>query len=130
MGDKPEISHEDTITVAPAISNLPAQEPKAYSEGVCAVSADFDPEKWSYEAVVERSRVRPWRMEKLKMAEQWRENPGIDFPMKCWQDDPASEDCDREIANEVSAVGVGGGWGVGEVGGVKITLSHNSVQLK
>ncbi|MBD2302559.1 hypothetical protein [Nostoc sp. FACHB-190] len=66
-----------------------SQEPKAHHEGVCAVAADSDPEKWSYEAVVERSRVRPWRMEKLKMAEQWRENPGDDFLMECWADDPA-----------------------------------------
>jgi len=31
----------------------------------------------------------PWRMEKLKIAEQWRENPGDDFLMECWADDPA-----------------------------------------
>ncbi|BBD62934.1 hypothetical protein NIES2109_57840 (plasmid) [Nostoc sp. HK-01] len=89
LSDEPEISHEDTFSAAPAMSNLPAQEPKAHHEGVCAVTADSDPEKWSYEAVVERSRVRPWRMEKLKMAEQWRENPGDDFLMECWADDPA-----------------------------------------
>nr|WP_322666217.1 hypothetical protein [Dendronalium sp. ChiSLP03b]MDZ8209000.1 hypothetical protein [Dendronalium sp. ChiSLP03b] len=23
------------------------------------------------------------------MAEQWRENPGVDFLMECWADDPA-----------------------------------------
>ncbi|MFN6571777.1 hypothetical protein [Dendronalium sp. ChiSLP03b] len=28
-------------------------------------------------------------MEKLKMAEQWRENPGVEFLMECWADDPA-----------------------------------------
>ncbi|MCC5633834.1 hypothetical protein LC613_41180 [Nostoc sphaeroides CHAB 2801] len=53
------------------------------------MAADSDPEKWSYEAVVERSKVRPWRMEKLKMAEQLRENPGVEFLMECWADDPA-----------------------------------------
>ncbi|MBD2458328.1 hypothetical protein H6G80_30205 [Nostoc sp. FACHB-87] len=89
LGDELGVTHEDTITAAPAESNLPAQEPKAHSEGVCAVAADSDPEKWSYEAVVERSRIRPWRMEKLKIAEQWRENPGDDFLMECWADDPA-----------------------------------------
>ena len=81
--------HKDTFSAAPAKSNLPAQEPKAHHEGVCAVAADSNPEKWSYEAVVERSRVRPWRMEKLRIAEQWRENPGDDFLMECWADDPA-----------------------------------------
>ncbi|MBD2302581.1 MULTISPECIES: hypothetical protein [Nostocales] len=96
LGDEPGTNHEDTISAAPAESNLPAQEPKAHSvraasrrEGVCAVAADSDPEKWSYEAVVERSKARPWRMEKLKMAELLCENPGDDFLMECWADDPA-----------------------------------------
>ncbi|MBD2441322.1 hypothetical protein H6G69_31840 [Nostoc sp. FACHB-110] len=94
LGDEPGASHEDTFPAAPAVpenrhSAAFSQEPKAHSEGVCAETADSDPEKWSYEAVVERSRIRPWRMEKLKMAEQWRENPGDDFLMECWADDPA-----------------------------------------
>jgi len=41
-------------------------------------------------------------------AEQLRENPGDDFLMERWADDPASEDCDQETGGEVSAVGVGG----------------------
>ncbi|MBD2491714.1 hypothetical protein [Aulosira sp. FACHB-615] len=94
LGDESGTNHEDTIIAAPAVpenshSVLSSQEPKPHSEGVCAVKSDSDPEKWSYEAVVERSRVRPWRMEKLKIAEQWRENPGDDFLMECWADDPA-----------------------------------------
>jgi len=94
LGDEAIAHHEDTVSAAPAVSekspsNSPSQEPKAHHEGVCAVAADSDSEKWSYEAVVERSRVRPWRMEKLKMAEQWRENPGDEFLMECWADDPA-----------------------------------------
>ncbi|WP_224087864.1 hypothetical protein [Nostoc sp. MS1] len=28
-------------------------------------------------------------MEKLKMAGLLKENPGLDFLMECWQDDPA-----------------------------------------
>ncbi|MBD2459206.1 hypothetical protein H6G80_34865 [Nostoc sp. FACHB-87] len=89
LSDDAIARHEDTVSAASAESNLPAQEPKVHNEGVCAVAADSDPEKWSYEAVVERSRIRPWRMEKLKIAEQWRENPGDDFLMECWADDPA-----------------------------------------
>jgi hypothetical protein len=89
LGDESGTNHEDHLSAAPAISNLPVQEPKAHHEGFCAVTADSNPEKWSYEAVVERSRVRPWRMDKLKMAEQLRENPGNDFLMECWADDPA-----------------------------------------
>ncbi|MBD2441616.1 hypothetical protein H6G69_33405, partial [Nostoc sp. FACHB-110] len=94
LDDEQGVSYEDTFSAAPAVpennhSAPSSQEPKAHSEGVCAVTADSDPEKWSYEAVVERSRIRPWRMEKLKIAEQWRENPGDDFLMECWADDPA-----------------------------------------
>lgn len=40
-------------------------------------------------------------MEKLKMVEQIRENPGLEFLMECWVDDPVSADCDREIAGKV-----------------------------
>ncbi|WP_414573523.1 hypothetical protein [Nostoc sp. CCY 9925] len=51
------------------------------------------------------------------MAEQLRENLGVKFLMECWTDDPASEDCDREIGGEISAVGVGsGGWAVDGMG--------------
>lgn len=58
------------------------------------------------------------------MAEQQRENPGVDFLMECWADDPASADCDQEAGSEVSALGIGGcGWGVGEMGGVLVTNS-------
>ncbi|MBD2440587.1 hypothetical protein [Nostoc sp. FACHB-110] len=94
LGDQAIARSEDTVSVAPAVpenshSAPSSQEPKALHDGVCAVAADSDPEKWSYEAVVERSRIRPWRMNKLKMAEQWRENPGDDFLMECWADDPA-----------------------------------------
>ncbi|MDZ8106713.1 MAG: hypothetical protein RM338_14000 [Nostoc sp. DedQUE12a] len=35
------------------------------------------------------SRVRPWRMDKLKMGEKLHENPGVEFLMECWADDPA-----------------------------------------
>jgi hypothetical protein len=94
LGNEAIVPHKDTVSAAPAVpeNSHPAssfQKPKAHHEGVCAVSADSDPEKWSYEAVVERSRVRPWRMEKLKMAEQLCENPGDEFLMECWADDPA-----------------------------------------
>jgi hypothetical protein len=92
-GEKPDCSveprdfHEDLISAAPATPNF--EEPKNHREEVCGVISDSNPEKWSYEAVVERSKIRPWRMEKLKMAEQLRENPGDDFLMECWADDPA-----------------------------------------
>ncbi len=46
-------------------------------------------EKWSSEAIAARSKTRPWRMEKLKMAGILSENPGLEFLQECWQNDPA-----------------------------------------
>jgi hypothetical protein len=48
-------------------------------------------DKWSSEAIAVRSKARPWRMEKLKMAGILREKPDFDFLLECWQDDPALE---------------------------------------
>lgn len=65
--------------------------------------------------------ARLWRIEKLKMAEQLRENPGDEFLMECWEDDPALRIVIKINGGEVSALGVaGGGWCAGEVGGVAI----------
>ncbi|RCJ40892.1 hypothetical protein A6770_37085 [Nostoc minutum NIES-26] len=97
-------SHEDPLSAAPAVPNFSdqtshvatlmdenpfSQEPKDHHEGQSSALADSNPEKWSHEAVVARSKARPGRMEKLKMAEQLRENPGVEFLMECWDDDPA-----------------------------------------
>ncbi|AUB44149.1 Methyl-accepting chemotaxis protein (plasmid) [Nostoc flagelliforme CCNUN1] len=46
-------------------------------------------EKWSYEAIVARSNLRPARREKLNRAANSGENPGFDFLQECWNDDPA-----------------------------------------
>ena len=45
-------------------------------------------EKWSHEAIVARSNVRPERMQKLKVAANSGQNPGLDFLQECWNDDP------------------------------------------
>ncbi|WP_225912472.1 hypothetical protein [Nostoc flagelliforme] len=46
-------------------------------------------EKWSHEAIVARSNIRPVRREKLNRAANSGQNPGLDFLQKCWNDDPA-----------------------------------------
>jgi hypothetical protein len=46
-------------------------------------------EKWSHEAIVARSNMRPVRREKLNRAANSGENPGLDFLLSCWNDDPA-----------------------------------------
>jgi hypothetical protein len=50
-----------------------------------APSAD----KWSHEAIAIRSKMRPLRMEKLKLAGMLGEKPDFKFLAECWNDDPA-----------------------------------------
>jgi hypothetical protein len=64
-------------------------EVKAVHEGTCSAASMQNPEKWSHEAIVARSNVRPERMQKLKVAGNSGQNPGFDFLQECWQDDPA-----------------------------------------
>jgi hypothetical protein len=52
-------------------------------------SAALVTEKWSHEAIVARSNMRPVRREKLNRAANSGENPGFDFLQECWNDDPA-----------------------------------------
>ncbi|MBD2505239.1 hypothetical protein [Anabaena azotica] len=118
LGDEPGTSHEGHISAAPIASGFensvtqskepaghsqPATlsaekqdlgvEPKATHEGggsaPSAPEPETQPDKWSSEAIALRSKARPWRMEKLKMAGLLKENPGLDFLMECWNDDPA-----------------------------------------
>ncbi|MDM9580218.1 hypothetical protein [Nostoc sp. GT001] len=62
-------------------------EIKADHEG--EASAALVTEKWSHEAIVARANVRPERMQKLKLAANSGENPGLGFLQECWDDDPA-----------------------------------------
>ncbi|MBD2527070.1 hypothetical protein [Nostoc sp. FACHB-133] len=108
LGDDAIVPHEDTFSAAPVVANSEnlnqplnlsaslmtdnsssSQEPKNYHEGESSTLPDSNPEKWSHEAVVARSNARPGRMQKLKMAERLGENPGDEFLMECWADDPA-----------------------------------------
>ncbi|MEH1840976.1 MAG: hypothetical protein V7L20_20005 [Nostoc sp.] len=58
-------------------------------EGTCSVALVPNPEKWSHEAIVARSNMRPGRMQKLKVAANSGQNPGFKFLLSCWNDDPA-----------------------------------------
>lgn len=65
--------------------------------------------------------MRPGRMQKLKLAANSGENPGFDFLVECWNDDPAKANCDQEVAGEISAVGnCLCGWGAGGLGRVAV----------
>lgn len=57
---------------------------KAVDEGESSAAPVPNPEKWSHEAIVARSNLRPERMQKLKLAENSGQNPGFDFLRECW----------------------------------------------
>jgi hypothetical protein len=62
---------------------------KAANEGESSAVSVPNPEKWSHEAIVARSNIRPERMQKLKVVANSGQNPGFDFLQECWSDDPA-----------------------------------------
>ncbi|MEH2350790.1 MAG: hypothetical protein V7K55_22875, partial [Nostoc sp.] len=64
-------------------------EVKAINEGESSAPPLPNPEKWSHEAIVARSNMRPERMQKLKVAVNSGQNPGFDFLQECWNEDPA-----------------------------------------
>ncbi|MHC0063886.1 hypothetical protein ACWATR_13440 [Nostoc sp. UIC 10890] len=64
-------------------------EVKANHEGESSAALIENPEKWSHEAIIARSNMRPERMQKLKVAANSGQNPGFDFLQECWNDDPA-----------------------------------------
>ncbi|AVH66346.1 hypothetical protein [Nostoc sp. 'Peltigera membranacea cyanobiont' N6] len=64
-------------------------EAKAVNEGQSSVAPVSNAEKWSHEAIVARSNMRPVRREKLNRAANSGENPGFEFLQEYWSDDPA-----------------------------------------
>ncbi|RCJ40959.1 hypothetical protein A6770_36800 [Nostoc minutum NIES-26] len=71
-------------------SALPVPQPEKAENAVLGVPrVEQFSKRWSSEAIALRSKVRPWRMEKIKTAEVLKENPGFDFLQEGWQDDPA-----------------------------------------
>ncbi|MBD2533615.1 hypothetical protein H6G97_30290 [Nostoc flagelliforme FACHB-838] len=64
-------------------------EVKADHEGEGSAASVTNAEKWSHEAIVARSNMRPVRREKLNRAANSGQNPGFDFLQECWNDDPA-----------------------------------------
>ncbi|WP_340095904.1 hypothetical protein [Nostoc punctiforme] len=71
-------------------------------------------EKWSHEAIVARSNVRPLRMQKLKAAENSGQNPGFEYLLECWDDDPALQIVIKKLVAKFPQ------WGIACVDGVLI----------
>ncbi|WP_191761873.1 hypothetical protein [Komarekiella delphini-convector] len=70
-------------------NSVSCDEVKAVHEGKSSAAPVPNSEKWSHEAIVARSNMRPERMQKLKVAANSGQNPGFDFLHECWSDDPA-----------------------------------------
>ncbi|MFW9262016.1 hypothetical protein [Nostoc sp. CALU 546] len=66
------------------------------------------------EDIAMRSQARLLRMEKLKMASQFRENPGFDFLQQCWNDDPALQIAIKKLVAKFPQ------WGIAIVDGVLV----------
>ncbi|NEU79529.1 hypothetical protein G1O98_10690 [Nostoc sp. UIC10630] len=64
-------------------------EVKVDHEGESSAVSVPNPEKWSSEAIVARSNLRPERMQKLKVVGNSGQNPEFNFLQECWSDDPA-----------------------------------------
>ncbi|MEH1823041.1 MAG: hypothetical protein V7L31_28850 [Nostoc sp.] len=71
-------------------------------------------EKWSHEAIVARSNMRPKRMQKLKAAANSGQNPGFDFLLSCWNDDPALQIVIKKLLAKFHH------WGIACVDGVLV----------
>nr|WP_322716010.1 hypothetical protein [Nostoc sp. ChiQUE02] len=89
-------------------------ETKAVDEGEGSAVPVPSPEKWSHEAIVARSNMRPERMQKLKVAANSGQNPGFDFLQECWNDDPALQIVIKKLLVKYPQ------WGIAIVDGVLV----------
>ncbi len=105
-----EQSNPTLLLVENSVSGV---EIKAVHEGESSAPPVSQTEKWSHEAIVARSNMRPERMQKLKLAANSGENAGFDFLQECW-DDPALQIVIKKLLVKFPQ------WGVAIVDGVLI----------
>ncbi|WP_242054164.1 hypothetical protein [Nostoc sp. FACHB-888] len=87
-------------------------EIEAVDEGENSATPVPNAEKWSHEAIVARSNMRPERMQKLKVVANSGQNPGLDFLDRCWNDDPALQIVIKKVLVKFPQ------WGIAIVDGV------------
>ncbi|ACC85181.1 hypothetical protein [Nostoc punctiforme] len=87
---------------------------KAVDEGEGSAAPIPSAKKWSHEAIVARSNMRPVRRKKLNRAANSGENPGFDFLKECWNDDPALQIVIKKLLVKFPQ------WGVAVVDGVLV----------
>ncbi|WP_242056151.1 hypothetical protein [Nostoc flagelliforme] len=90
-------------------------EVKAKADHECESSAApvSQTAKWSHEAIVARSNMRPIRREKLNRAVNSGQNPGFEFLQECW-DDPALQIVIKKLLAKFPQ------WGIAIVDGVLV----------
>ncbi|WP_226889853.1 hypothetical protein [Nostoc sp. MG11] len=93
-------------------NSVPGVEIKAVDEGESSAPSVVNSEKWSHEAIVARSNLRPERMQKLKLAANSGQNPGFQFLQECWNDDPALQIVIKKLLVKFSQ------WGIAIVDGM------------
>jgi hypothetical protein len=97
-------------------------EIKAVHEDTCSAVPVPSAEKWSSEAIVARSNLRPERMQKLKVAANSGQNPGLDFLQECWNDDPALQIVIKKLLVKFPQ------WGIAIVDGVLVKWDDSRSQ--
>ncbi|MDZ8139685.1 MAG: hypothetical protein RM049_31085 [Nostoc sp. DedQUE04] len=103
---------QDNPTSLLVENSVSGGEVKAVHEGESSTAPVPSAEKWSHEAIVARSNMRPVRREKLNRAANSRENPGFDFLQECWNDDPALQIVIKKLLAKFPQ------WGIAIVDGV------------
>ncbi|WP_242059520.1 MULTISPECIES: hypothetical protein [Nostoc] len=93
-------------------------EIKAVDEGESSAASVTSAEKWSHEAIVARSNMRPERMKKLKVAANSGQNPGVEYLLSCWDDDPALQIVIKKLLAKFPQ------WGIACVDGVLVNLER------
>nr|WP_322714603.1 hypothetical protein [Nostoc sp. ChiSLP03a]MDZ8215857.1 hypothetical protein [Nostoc sp. ChiSLP03a] len=104
-----EQSNATPLMVENSVSGV---EMKADHEGEGSALPMSQSEKWSHEAIVARSNMRPERMQKLKVAANSGQNPGVEFLQECWNDDPALQIVIKKLLAKFPQ------WGIAIVDGV------------
>jgi len=110
----PELVEQRNLTSLLVENPVSGEGVKANHEGENSAAPVTSAEKWSHEAIVARSNMRPERMQKLKLAANSGENPGFEFLQECWNDDPALKIVVKRLLVKYPQ------WGVAIVDGVLV----------
>ncbi|MBD6621043.1 hypothetical protein FNW02_36300 [Komarekiella sp. 'clone 1'] len=99
---------------------ISSNEDKTHHVDPASAASAPNADKWSSEAlftaegIAIRSKIRPLRMEKLKLAGMLGEKPDFEFLAECWNDDPALQIVIKKLVAKF------GQWGIACVDGVLV----------